>query len=193
MCFVKFWSKIFIYIRTLTQLEAEERAAREESQKRRQLEEQDKKLELQRQVKQQQEEQQRKMREEMIKQEIARKVKKINFQYLHAHMYIIQAEEQRKKMERDAELLKQKLLEEQKRREVCDDHCKPHFYTGYQEEMLAAEAEWAKQEEEKLQAQKQIESVSSLTEPSNRRFGTTLPLQNLKIKCQHSDLRSTCI
>ena len=40
---------------------------------------------------------------------------------INTHTNIIQAEEQRKKMEKDAELLKQKLLKEQKRREVCDD------------------------------------------------------------------------
>ena len=68
-------------------------------------------------------------------------------------------------MEKDAELLKQKLLQEQKRREVCDDYLKQIFLhiVCYQEEMLAAEVELARQEEEKkLQAQKQLESVSPI-------------------------------
>jgi len=109
-------------------LEAEERAAREENQKRRQLEEQEKQLELQRQLKQKQEEEQRKIREELIKQENARKVlilrRNKSTVLNNLCTQIIQAEEQRKKMEKDAELIKQKLLEEQKRREVCDGHFK---------------------------------------------------------------------
>ena len=110
-----------LYLYNYVQLEAEERAAREESQKRRQLEEQEKQLELQRQLKQKQEEQQRKMREEMIKQENARKVNSEVNNFHVIYTCTIQAEEQRKKMEKDAELLKQKLLEEQKRREEVSD------------------------------------------------------------------------
>lgn len=105
-------------------MEAEERAAREESEKRRQLEEQEKQLELQKQLKQRQEEQQRKMREEMIRQENARKVSNKLISLHFTYMWIIQAAEQRKKMEKDAEVLRQKLLEEQKRREEVSTY---HF------------------------------------------------------------------
>ena len=45
------------------------------------------------------------------------------------YTWIIQAEEQRKKMEKDAEVLRQKLLEEQKRREeVSIYHFKVECY-----------------------------------------------------------------
>ena len=57
------------------------------------------------------------MREEIIRQENARKVITEIITKYFTNACIIQAEEQRKKMEKDAELLKKKLFEEQKRRE----------------------------------------------------------------------------
>ena len=57
------------------------------------------------------------MREEIIRQENARKVITEIMTKYFTNACIIQAEEQRKKMEKDAELLKKKLFEEQKRRE----------------------------------------------------------------------------
>ena len=53
----------------------------------------------------------------MIRQENARKVSNKVFSLHFIHTCIAQAEEQRKKMEKDAVVLRQKLLEEQKRRE----------------------------------------------------------------------------
>ena len=69
-------------------------------------------------------------------------------------------------MEKDAEVLRQKLLEEKKRREEVSTYSVSFLgiilLTNFQEENLAAEAELARQEEEKkLQAQK-LESVSNL-------------------------------
>ena len=57
------------------------------------------------------------MREEIIRQENTRKVITEIITNYFTNACIIQAEEQRKKMEKDAELLKKKLFEEQKRRE----------------------------------------------------------------------------
>ena len=68
-------------------------------------------------MKQKQEDHQRKMREEIIRQENARKVITEIMTKYFTNACIIQAEEQRKKMEKDAELLKKKLFEEQKWRE----------------------------------------------------------------------------
>ncbi|XP_065894234.1 spectrin beta chain, non-erythrocytic 1-like isoform X3 [Dysidea avara] len=123
----------FTQLNRETQLEAEERMTREEEEKRRQLEEQEKILELQRQHQLQEEERKKKLREEMIRKENKR-----------------MAEEQKLKMQKDAEILKQKLLEEQKRRE--------------EQEQLAAEAKIARQEEDKHHELEMEKDVMELTE-----------------------------
>ena len=149
----------------MLQLEAEERAAREESEKRRQLEEQEKQLELQKQLKQKQEEQQRKMREEMIRQENARKVsnKVISLYFTYVHMYYsgwrTKKEDGKRCWSTEAKTFRRK--ETQGRSKYLSFQGRI-LLTNFQEENLAAEAELARQEEEKkLQAQK-LESVSNL-------------------------------
>ena len=144
-------------------MEAEEQALREESEKHRQLKEQEKQLELQKQRKQKQEEQQRKLREEMIRQENARKVsnKVIRPHFTYVHMDY-SGRRTKKEDGKRCWSIEAKTF----RRTETQGWSKYLSFQGrillinLQEENSAAEAELARQEEEKkLQAQK-LESVS---------------------------------